>query len=435
MNTPLFRPQVTQAKQASWLGGIHLAHNPRFSLMAGVALALASALMAFGAWGKVARKVRVPGVLMPHTGTVELSAVLPGILQAQLAQEGQWVEQGQVLFVLNTDKTSAEGSASSLLASHLAQRHLLLSAEQASRTAQHQQREIQLAARIRSLAIEVSQAEQEHALVLRRVELAHKTMQRFAYMALEGFVSDIQTQNKQEDLLDQQSRLENTKRSGMALAREHIAAQADFTNLQKQWRLDQLIFQRSLATLQQEVTENNSRNNSSVLSPQAGHISTIHLPLGAMVQAGQTIASFVPQTKPSSSEAPRHPVLIAALFAPTRTAGFIQPGQDVWLRLAAYPYQKFGLTKGRVMNISGTPIAAQDLPHGQSAALLTSTQSNEPLYRIQVALASQQVVAFGESHLLRPGMTLEADIVHDVRGIWEWIFEPLLAIHARQQTS
>jgi membrane fusion protein len=49
-----------------------------------------------------------------------------------------------------------------------------------------------------------------------------------------------------------------------------------------------------------------------------------------------------------------------------------------------------------------------------------------------VALASQQVVAFGESHLLRPGMTLEADIVHDVRGIWEWIFEPLLAIHARQ---
>ena len=222
MNTPLFRPQVTQAKQASWLGGIHLAHNPRFSLMAGVALALASALMAFGAWGKVARKVRVPGVLMPHTGTVELSAVLPGILQAQLAQEGQWVEQGQVLFVLNTDKTSAEGSASSLLASHLAQRHLLLSAEQASRTAQHQQREIQLAARIRSLALEVSQAEHEHALVLRRVELAHKTMQRFAYMALEGFVSDIQTQNKQEDLLDQQSRLENTKRSGMALSLIHI---------------------------------------------------------------------------------------------------------------------------------------------------------------------------------------------------------------------
>jgi membrane fusion protein len=44
-------------------------------------------------------------------------------------------------------------------------------------------------------------------------------------------------------------------------------------------------------------------------------------------------------------------------------------------------------------------------------------------------------MAFGETHLLRPGMTLEADVIQDVRGIWEWLFEPLLAIHARQQTS
>jgi membrane fusion protein len=66
---------------------------------------------------------------------------------------------------------------------------------------------------------------------------------------------------------------------------------------------------------------------------------------------------------------------------------------------------------------------------------MTSTQSNEPLYRIHVELASQQVMAYGEIHTLRPGMTLEADVIQDVRGIWEWVFEPLLAIHARQQTS
>ena len=107
----------------------------------------------------------------------------------------------------------------------------------------------------------------------------------------------------------------------------------------------------------------------------------------------------------------------------------------MWLRLAAYPYQKFGLAKGRVLKVSGTPIAPQDLPHGQGTALMASTQSNEPLYRIQVELVSQHVMAFGVAHPLRPGMTLEADVIHDVRGIWEWVFEPLLAIHARQQTS
>jgi membrane fusion protein len=435
MRNPLFRPQVTQAKQASWLGGIHLAHNPRFSLVAAVALALAGALVAFGAWGKVARKVRVPGILMAQMGTLELSAPTAGVLLSQSVQEGEWVQQGQTLFVLNTDKATPDGSASALLASHLAQRRATLLAERASRQAQHTQRTFHMTERIRSLSLESEQATQEQALAKRRVELAHKTWRRFEQMAHEGFVSDIQAQNKQEELIDLQSRLENTQRNGTALTREHHAAQAELHNLQKQGAIDLLQVDRSLASLDQETAENQLRKTSSVLAPQAGQISTLHLPLGAVVQAGQTIASLVPQAQPQAPQLQPHAPLIAALFAPTRTAGFIQPGQEVWLRLAAYPYQKFGLAKGRVVKVSGTPIAPQDLPHGQGTALMASTQSNEPLYRIQVALASQHVLAFGEQHLLRPGMTLEADVVHDVRGIWEWIFEPLLAIHARQQTS
>ncbi len=435
MQTSLFRRQVTQAKQASWLGGIHLAHHPRFSLIAGVALALAGALVAFGAWGKVARKVRVPGILMAQMGTLELSAPTAGVLLSQTVQEGEWVQQGQTLFVINTDKATPEGSASTLLASHLAQRRTTLLSERASRQSQHAQRLLHMTERIRSLSLESEQATQELALAKRRVELAHKTWRRFEQMAHEGFVSDIQAQNKQEELIDLQSRLENTQRNGTALTREHRAAQAELNTLQKQGAIDLLQVDRSLASLDQETAENQLRKTSSVLAPQAGQISTLHLPLGAVIQAGQTIASMVPQTDPQAPQLQAHAPLIAALFAPTRTAGFIQPGQEVWLRLAAYPYQKFGLAKGRVVKISGTPIAPQDLPHGQGNALLASTQSNEPLYRIQVALASQHVVAFGEQHLLRPGMTLEADVIHDVRGIWEWIFEPLLAIHARQQTS
>lgn len=447
MKTSLFRAQVTQAQQASWLGGIHLAHNPRFSVIAAVALTLAGALLAFGAWGTVARKVRVPGILMPHTGTLELTSAIAGALLEQRVQEGEWVQQGQVLFVINTDRTSAMGSTSTLLASHLAQRRSTLLAERSSRLVQHQQRETHLTNRIRSLSLETTQATQEQVLASRRVGLADKTWRKYEQMATEGFVSDIQAQNKQEELIDLQSRLETIQRSGVALSREHQAAQAELRNLHLQLSIDLLQLDRSVATLDQETAENKSRQTSSVLAPQAGQVSTLHLPLGAMVQAGQTIASLVPHTNANTKaklslnkdnsqfSVHSHAPLMAALFAPTRTAGFIQPGQEVWLRLAAYPYQKFGLAKGLVVKVSGTPIAAQDLPHGQAAALLASTQSNEPLYRIQVALTSQHVVAFGTPHLLRPGMTLEADVIHDVRGIWEWIFEPLLAIHARQKTS
>jgi membrane fusion protein len=105
------------------------------------------------------------------------------------------------------------------------------------------------------------------------------------------------------------------------------------------------------------------------------------------------------------------------------------------MRLAAYPYQKFGLARGTVMAVSGTPIAPQDLPHGQGTALMASAQSNEPLYRIQVQLASQQVFAYGQPHSLRPGMSLEADVVQDMRGIWEWVLEPLLAIQVKSKVG
>lgn len=434
MTTPLFRSEVTQSRQASWMGPIHLAHNPRFTIVAGVALVLASALLAFGAWGKVARKVRVPGVVMPQWGTVELSAAISGVLLELRVKECDWVEQGQVLFVVNTDKTTVEGSTTNLLTSHLAQRRNTVLAERSSRMAQNRQSEAHLTDRIRSLSLETAQALQEHALAKRRVELAQKTSARFEQMALEGFVSEIQAQGKQEELIDLQSRFENTLRNGVALAREHKAAQADLAHLQKQLNIDLLQLDRNLASLDQETADIHSRKTNSVLAPQAGQVSTVHLSLGATTLAGQTIASLVPQANANAPDHSPH-TLVAALFAPTRTTGFIQPGQEVWLRLAAYPYQKFGLAKGRVLKVSGTPIAPQDLPHGQGTALMASTQSNEPLYRIQVELASQHVMAFGVAHPLRPGMTFDADVIHDVRGIWEWVFEPLLAIHARQQTS
>jgi len=42
---------------------------------------------------------------------------------------------------------------------------------------------------------------------------------------------------------------------------------------------------------------------------------------------------------------------------------------------------------------------------------------------------------YGERLALKPGMTLEADIVQDRRRIWEWIAEPLIAIAPRQKND
>jgi membrane fusion protein len=53
------------------------------------------------------------------------------------------------------------------------------------------------------------------------------------------------------------------------------------------------------------------------------------------------------------------------------------------------------------------------------------------LYRVKVTLKRQTIVAYGQEQALKPGMTLDADIVQDKRKIWEWVAEPILAIAQR----
>ena len=90
------------------------------------------------------------------------------------------------------------------------------------------------------------------------------------------------------------------------------------------------------------------------------------------------------------------------------------------LRLAAFPYQKFGSIGAVVQEVA----ASSNLPDG--AASYT-----EQFYRVTAVLESQNVMAYGRQQSLLPGMTLEADISLDHRSLLEWLLEPLFSIKGR----
>jgi membrane fusion protein len=220
--------------------------------------------------------------------------------------------------------------------------------------------------------------------------------------------------------LDLQLRERNTQRSLQALQREAQSLRAEMVSLQTSEQTSLAQLERVLASLSQEATENDARNGLTIKAPQAGRVSALTWHLGQSVQAGQTLLGLVPEGTGGQ-------VLEAQLYAPSRTAGFVREGQTVWLRYAAYPYQKFGMAEGVVDSVSQTPIAAQDLPSGQSQALMNAAQSNEPLYRIGVRLKTQAIMTYGQAQLLKVGMALDADVLQDKRAIWEWVMEPALA--------
>lgn len=420
---PLFRTEVLHAQQAQWLGGIRIAGRLNHALVAGLALALGAALVGFALLGEAARKTRVAGVLMPQGGVLTLATPQPARVARLLVAEGDTVQAGQLLAVLHTGGATTQGDTAALVAQSLDARRQALAAEGRAASAQAQQRQSALADRARSLQTDLTQAEGELDAARQRARLAEQALARQQQLADAGFVSAAQVQAQQEALLDVRIRERNAQRAREGLRREVAAVQAEAQSVATHMQAQRAQFEQTAAALGQQGAENQARAEWTLTAPQAGTVGAVLAHTGQMLPAGQTVISLVPGSA--------HTALQAELYAPSRTAGFVEPGQEVALRLHAFPYQKFGLTQGRVAQVSRVPVNPQDLPAGMGNALLAAAGSNEPLYRIRVSLTAQQIVAYGHPQPLKAGMTLEADVIQERRAIWEWALEPLLAARAR----
>ena len=418
----LFRSEVLEARKSQYLGSIRIGHNPSLLFATIAAVLLGLALISYAIWGEVTRKAKLSGILVPIEGTLNLSASQAGTLLDVKVKEGDLASPGQVLLVVGIDRATLQGPTAVLIAQNLDQRRATLQSERNLNELQFRQRQQASMDRLRSLAAEERQADAELTTVQRRLELAKKTVERYSDLERSGFVAQIQLQQKQEDLLDLTTRQTTAQRSLISVRRDAEAIRAEqianANGLQAQFT----VVDRNLASLRQEGNENDARRELVIAAPQAGTVTALTVNKGQLVQPGQTLVTLIPSNpdgKPS--------LLEAQLFTPSRTAGFIQRGQVVWLRYSPYSYQKFGMARGIIQSVSSTPINAQDLPTGQSQALQSAAQSQEPMYRVTVALENQTINTYGKTQELKAGMSLEADVIQDRRHIWEWMLEPVLA--------
>jgi membrane fusion protein len=169
---------------------------------------------------------------------------------------------------------------------------------------------------------------------------------------------------------------------------------------------------RNMAMLEQELADSEGQREVVVLAPQEGTVTAI------LAQPGQTVST----DRPLLSLVPAGSTLKAELFSPSRSVGFVHPHQPVLLRYQAYPYQKFGHHKGEVIAVSKSPLQPGELPFP------LPSNTAESVYRIDVALAAQTVMAYGTPQALQAGMQLEASILLDRRRLFEWILEPLYTL-------
>lgn len=426
----LFRQEVFASKNAQWIGAIRLAQPVSSLLISSCALVIAALLLAFITWGSFTKKSRISGITTPASGSLTISALNAGILVHSHVSEGQRVKEGQVLFDVSMERQGSKGEITALIGQQLAIRKQTLETERITRTSQDNDKRRSLEARLLNWNMEAAQIDQELVLAQKRLALAQKSLEKFETLQTSGFVSPTQTQQKMEEVLDLTSRISTLNRTKVQLASAKMSMESEKNDLAANHLAMLAQLERAVASLDQELAENQNRKASQVVAPHAGVVTTVTYQAGQPISAGQVLATLIPDDAASTAGSE----LQVHLYAHSRTAGFVAPGQQVLIRYQAYPYQKFGLQQGTIIDVSKTPFAPNELPSNVASTILSNAQQNihgvnpnEGMYRIKVKLARQTIKTYGTEQALKPGMTLDADVQLDRRKLWEWILEPVLA--------
>jgi len=413
--TGLFRNEVLQARRDGGFGAALPRPPVASTAWCTVAAALAAGVLALLLFGEYTKRARVVGITVPAGGVLKLVSPQPGIVVERRVEEGQQVAAGQPLFVVLSERfAEAAGGpgAQAAILEQLERRRASLVAELERREELQRHQQGALSRRLEALRAELGPLRLELAAQAARERSAAEAAGRFEQLAAQGFVSPMTARQRRDELLEQTSRRHALERSRLGLEREIAGLAAELEQLPLRAAQQQAEVERELAALRQDAVGAAAARTVLVTAPQPGVVTAIAVERGQHVGA-QPLASLLPADSP----------LEAHLYAPSRAIGFIEPGQKVRVRFAAYPYQKFGQYEGEVAFVSRVALAPAELPPPLAAAT-----APEGLYRITVRLAAPVVTAYGRPQPLTAGMQLEADVLQDRRRLIEWVFEPLLAL-------
>ncbi|HYL17419.1 MAG TPA: HlyD family efflux transporter periplasmic adaptor subunit [Burkholderiales bacterium] len=414
MRATLFRREAVDFASERPLGDVALIRPFSSAFLTAGAVILALALLAFAFWGEYTHKAHVAGYLAPTKGVIKVYPPAAATVVTRQVKEGQRVTRGDPLFVLSTDHgslTTPEVQAAAI--AQLQQRRDSLKNDLAQQRNIAQIEQHSLAQRVSSMEQEAIQVKGQLATQHARVKSAQATVARHQALLAQKFVSEALMQQKQEELLDQQARLQALERNRVSLERDLGALRLEIDSSALKAETQRQSIERDISQLEQQLTEYEAKRALVIAAPADGIVTTV------LAEEGQNATT----TTPLLSILPADAELEAQLLVPSRSIGFISVNQTVALRYQAFPYQRFGTYRGRVIEISKTLINSGD------TTLPVPLQ--ESAYRVTVALDSQSVNAYQKQVLLQAGMLLDADVLLDHRRLIEWVFDPLYSLTRR----
>lgn len=407
----LFRQEAVKNQSARLDGEVLVAQPISASLLILLLLILAASLITFLCLSSFTRKETVQGYLKPDSGLAKIVSPREGIISNIYVDEGQRVKAGDKLALITVPDYLSEGkSVSHSLLQALKMQFDLLDARKKDLKDQFTQQEQELADRLSALDKQLSDTDTQLKLANERLILNKKRLKTYKKLNAKGHISKLEMDKQQELVLGQEQQLAELQATYSLNQSQHSQAEGQLKRLpmEKAQQIAQLDGERS--RLEQQQTELQARGTVLITAPISGRVTNLVTDAGNTVTTRDHLMTILPD----------HSKLYAVLLVPTRAYGFIKAGQSTRIRFDAFPYQRFGLYSGRVAKAG----KAVMLP-GEVSTPITF---REPMYRVDVKLAKQEVNAYGAQMPLKAGMLLSADIVLEKRSLMAWLLEPILSL-------
>lgn len=217
------------------------------------------------------------------------------------------------------------------------------------------------------------------------------------------------------ELVDRELAFEDAE-DRLRTARNHLVeSRASLESARAEYESYRAEFRRTTADSMNQAEANGRALRQEILKQEARILAAhITAPVKGTVQqlAIHTEGGVVSPAQPILQVVPGAGGLTLEVMVENKDAGFVRQGQRASVKVAAFPYTKYGLLHGHVTNISGD--AVQD----EKSGLL--------LFPAQVTLDSCVVQTEKGPVNLSPGMAVTADIQTGNRRLIEYFLSPVL---------
>lgn len=258
-------------------------------------------------------------------------------------------------------------------------------------------------------------------LLKKRNAMRHELADKGYGSQLEALATQQDLVEHQHELVVQQGRQAEASGALAALKEQRREAEADYRRT-------------TLGELSQAEQKANSLQEQLVQATQKTKLQSLTAPVDGTVQqlAVHTEGGVVTPAQALLAIVPADSKLEIEAMVSNRDIGFVQPGQEVAVKVDTFNFTKYGLLNGTVVSVSQDAITrANPTDTNDKKSAGANNDSSEPkgqelVYAARISLQQTQMQIDDRLVNLTPGMAVTAEIKTATRRVIDYLLSPLL---------